>query len=114
MKYLEKYTGTKTYMFPNGTLATPEVVLSKFPAAGSFVHIVETDESGEVLFAFQNLAAMRTLYGIDSALGEADAISALQSAINTEPEEDTSVTADERSAAALEFLAVNSLPDETA
>ena len=101
MKHLEKYTGTKTYMFPNGALATPEAVLNQFPAATSFVHIVETDAAGEVMFAFQNLSAMRTLYNIDSALSEAEAIAALQTAINTVPENTPS--AEERIAAALEY-----------
>lgn len=114
MKIIEKYTGEKTYMFPNGALAAPETVAAKYPAASTFTHVVETDESGEVMFALQNLAAMRTLYSIDSALSENDAITALQTAINTEPEADTSISTDERIAAALEFLAVSSLPDETA
>ena len=111
MKCLEVYTGEKTYMFPNGMLATPEAVAEQFPAALAFTHIVETDESGEVMFAIQNLAAMRSLYAIDSGRTEAEAIAAIQTIINTEPEEDTSVTTDERIAAALEYLAVASLPD---
>ena len=43
MKIIEKYTGEKVYMFPNGALATKEAVLESFPAALSFVHVVETD-----------------------------------------------------------------------
>ena len=49
MKIVEKYTGEKTYMFPNGALATKEEVLKQFPAALAFVHYVETDENGEPL-----------------------------------------------------------------
>jgi hypothetical protein len=111
MKYFEKYVNTKTYMFPNGALATPEVVLDKFPASVSFVHVVETDANGEVMFAFQNLSAMRTIYGIEGALSEADAITALQTAINAEPE--YTASAEERIAAALEYQNLVSLTDTT-
>lgn len=65
MKIIEKYTGTKTYMFPNGSLATPEVMQTQFPAVLTFSHIIETDEAGEVAFAVQNLSAMRSFYKID-------------------------------------------------
>lgn len=102
MKIIEKYTGEKTYMFPNGAIATKEAVLSQFPAALTFVHIVETDEAGEVMFALQNLAAMRSLYEIDKALSEEEAIAAIQTAINNVSVNDEA-TAEERIAAALEY-----------
>jgi hypothetical protein len=98
---VEKYTGTKTYMFPNGELATPEVVHGQFPASAAFGHIVETDEAGEVMFAFQNLAAVRSQLGIDPALSEAEAIAAIEVARNTVPVAEP--TPEERIAAALEF-----------
>ena len=103
MKILEKYTGEKTYMFPNGALATPEVMLQKFPAVLAFAHIIETDEGGEVAFAVQNLSAMRTFYGIDSSLTEAEAIAAIQEIVNSPREVSTEATAEERIAAALEY-----------
>ena len=103
MKILEKYTGEKTYMFPNGKLATKEAVLESFPAALTFVHIVETDENGEVMWAFQNLSAMRTLHNVDKSLTEEEAIVALQDIINTPPVIDDMPTAEERIAAALEY-----------
>ena len=87
MKILEKYTGDKTYMFPNGAIATPQAVVADFPAIQVFAHVIETDESGEVLWAVQNLAAMRSMHGIDPALPEAEAISALQDIINAPPPE---------------------------
>ena len=102
MKIIEKYTGEKTYMFPNGAIATKEAVLSQFPAALTFVHIVETDEAGEVMFALQNLSAMRSLYEVDKSLNEEEAIAAIQSAVNkTAINEEP--TAEERIAAALEY-----------
>lgn len=111
MKIVEKYTGEKTYMFPNGALATKEAVLEQFPAALAFVHFVETDENGEVMWAFQNLSAMRTQYGIDKSLSESEALAKIQEIINTEPEVDTTPSAEERIAAALEFQNLASMED---
>ena len=113
MKILEKYTGEKTYMFPNGALATPVAVLEQFPAALTFVHIVETDENAEVMWAFQNLSAMRTMHKIDKSLSEAEAIEALQEIINTEPEVvvDDTPSAEERIAAALEYQNLMAMED---
>lgn len=111
MKVLEKYTGEKTYMFPSGALATPQAVLEQFPAAMSFVHIVETDENGEVMWAFENLSAMRTLHGVDKSLSESEAIQALQDIINTPPVVDDMPSAEERIAAALEFQNLMAMED---
>ena len=110
MKIIEKYTGEKTYMFPNGALATKEAVLQKFPAALTFTHIVETDEEGQVMWAFQNLAAMKTLHGIAKDTPEAEAIAKLQEIINA-PAPEPEPSAEERMAAAVELQALNSLTD---
>ena len=72
MKILEKYDGSKTYMFPNGSLATPEVMKAKFPAVMAFAHVIETDEGGEVCFAVENLSALKSIYNIDRSLSEND------------------------------------------
>lgn len=112
MYIVEKYTGEKIYMAPNGAIYDKTTVLRDFPAALTFVHIVTTDEAGEVMFAMQNLSAMRTQYGIDSSLSEAEAIAAIQDILNTPQEENTDPTAEERIAAALEYQVMASLPDE--
>ena len=111
MKKIIKYTGDKTYMFPNGAIATPERVLQDFPAALTFTHIIETDEHEEVCFAVQNLSAMRGVYGIDSSLTEEEAISAIQDVVNA-PEPEAEPSAEERIASALEFQNMMTLPDE--
>ena len=108
MKKVEKYTGDKTYMFPNGAIATKEIVLKKFPAALTFTHFVETDENSEVMWAFQNLSAMRTLYKIESSLSEDEALAKIQEIINTPPPE-PEPSAEERMAAAMEFQNLMSL-----
>ena len=110
MKILEFYDGTKTYMYPNMKLATPEVVLADFPAILAFKHVIETDENGQVLFAVENFSAMRSRYNIDKNLTDDEALEAIQEIINTEPEpvlDDNTRIAD-----ALEDLVVLNMPDE--
>lgn len=99
---VEKYDGTKTYMHPNGELATFEKIKQKFPAVEVFTHIVETDEQEEVMFALQNLAAVRTQMGIDPSLSENEAIARIEELWNA-PQSEAEPTATERVAAALEF-----------
>jgi len=99
---IEKYNGSKTYMFPNGDLATPDVVKEKFPAVSTFTHIVETDEAGQVMFAIQNLAAIKSQMGIDSNLSDEESIRQIENLRNAPPP-DPEVSAEERIAAALEF-----------
>lgn len=118
MKRLEKYTGEKTYMYPNAALATPERVLADFPAAVAFPHVIETDDNGEVMFAIMNLSVMRAQYGIDASLSESEAIQAIQDIINTpepepEPTVDESTVALQNIAAQLEFQNMMTLDDAT-
>jgi len=89
MRILEKYNADKTYMFPTGKLATPEVVAEQYPATSAFTFVVVTDERGEVLMGLDNLSALRSGYNIDPALSEAEAILAIQGIMNAplpEPE----------------------------
>lgn len=114
MRLIEKYTGEKTYMFPTGRLATPDVVREKYPAVSAFTHIVETDEMGEVMFALQNLSALRTQNNVDPALSEDEAIAALQEIINAEPEAgEHTPSPEERTAAALEAMASGATGEST-
>lgn len=99
---IEKYDGSKTYMFPNGELATPERVKRDYPAVEAFAHIVETDEAGQVMFAIQNLAAIKSQMGIDMSINDDEAISQIEEIRNTPPPE-PEPTPEERVAAALEF-----------
>ena len=110
MKKLIKYDGTKTYMYPNGQLATPERVLSEFPASLTFAHVIEVDENEEVLGAIMNLSQLRSIYSIDPALSETEAISELERILNNPPAQATDVTPEERIAAALEFNNLLNMP----
>lgn len=102
MYKLEKYTG-KTYMAPSGTLYTPERMKQDFEAVDVFPHVIQTDENSEMCWAVMNLSAMRSQYAIDPSLTEDEAIAALEEMINTPQEVDSTPSAEERIAAALEF-----------
>lgn len=110
MKKIIKYDRTKTFMYPNGEIATPERVLADFPAVAVFTHIIETDEQEEVCFAVQNLAAMRGVYAIDSSLTEDEAIAKIEEVINT-PEPEPEPSAEERIASALEYQNLVTMED---
>lgn len=97
---LEKFNGQKTYMFPNGTIATPEEIRKQFPAVDVFPHVIEV--SGNICQAVMELGALRNYHGIDEALSEDDAILAIETIINT-PAADPEPTAEERIAAAMEY-----------
>lgn len=96
---IEKYDGTKTYMFPNGRVATPDIVKEKYPAITQFTHVVEV--SGNVLQAIMELASLRQVHNIDEKWSDDAAIEAIQEKLNIVPE--TIPSAEERIAAALEF-----------
>ena len=113
MRVLEKYTGDKTYMFPNGGMGTPQAVKEKFPAVTAFTHVVETDESGEVMFALQNLSAMCTMHGVSQQLSENEKIAALSEILNAPDEEESSVTPEIRQAEALEAIAEGATAETT-
>lgn len=108
MLKIEKFTGEKTYMYPNGALATSEIIKKDFPAVEFFTHIIETDEAGQVCFAVQNLAAVRSQMGIDSSLTEDEAIAKIEELRNA-PLPEPEISAEERSAAALEYIALSSM-----
>ena len=105
---IEKFTENKTYMYPNGAIATPETIKADFPAVEAFTHIIETDEAGQVCFAVQNLAAVRSQMGIDPELSEDEAIAAIEEIRNT-PAPEPEPSAEERIAAALEYQNLASL-----
>lgn len=99
---IQKYDNTKTYMYPNGELATPERVKKDFPAVDAFTHIIETDEAGQVLFAVQNLSAIKSQMGISVDSTDEEAIQQIETIRNAPPPE-PEISPEERIAAALEF-----------
>ncbi|WP_097026189.1 hypothetical protein [Clostridium peptidivorans] len=104
---LEKFDGTKTYMFPNGQVATPEVMRKNYSALDYFAHIIQV--SGNTCMAIQELGAMRNIYKIDEALTEDEAILAIEAIINA-PEPEPAPTAEERIASALEYQNLLAMP----
>lgn len=102
MKKLEKWTGNKTYMYPNGELATPTRINQDFPAGLAFTHVIETDQKGQVCFAFVNLSSLESQYGVDPTLTDDEAIIAIEAILNA-PAPEPVPSAEERIAAAMEY-----------
>jgi len=100
MLKLEKFDGQKTYMFPNGEVATPERIITDFPAVEQFPHVLEVN--GDVCQAVMNLNALRQMHDIPAELTEDEAIQAIEDIINA-PQPEPEPTAEERIAAAMEF-----------
>lgn len=111
MRKLEFYDGTKTYMYPNMKVATPETLLADYPALAVFKHAIETDENGQVCFAIENFSAMRSRHGIGSELSDEEALTAIEEILNN-PVEVTTIADETRIADALEDLVVLNMPDE--
>ena len=90
-------------------------VLSRFPAAQHFAHIVHTDAGEEMMYGFYSLSAMKSKYGVEISY-PTQAVKAVENAMNAEQEAQEEEAAsyiapEERIAAALEFQALASLPD---
>ena len=99
------YDGTRTYMYPNGSLAAPETVCKDFPAILTFPHVVTTDDAEQVFFAVENFAAMRSRNKIPSAYSEEEALAALTEIVNAPPALPAPAAADvQASLAALDEL----------
>lgn len=96
---LEKFNGQKTYMYPNGEIATPQRIMADFPASAMFPHVLEVN--GNVCQAVQELASMRNIYNVAQALTDDEAIIAIQTIVNTPVIQAPS--AEERIAAAMEY-----------
>jgi hypothetical protein len=103
---LEKFTGENTYMFPNGELATPDVIRKKWPAVDKFPHVLEIN--GNVIEAVGELDALLNIFSIDkTGKSEEEQISALEAATNDNRnlKVNNRATIEERIATSLEKIA---------
>lgn len=107
MKHLELYNNEKTYMYPNGQLATPERFANDYPATTIFPHVIETDESGQVCFGINNLSAMRSRYEIDPTLSDSEAVEAIESVLNAVVETSNKISTEELTATSLASIAAS-------
>ena len=113
MKKLEIYNGTKTYMFPTGKIASPEVMIDSYPAVQVFTHVIETDEAGQVCYAIIPFETLKARYGIDKTLSDDEAIAKIEEIINTPEEVSDEPTTEERTAQALENIASGATSEST-
>jgi hypothetical protein len=103
----EIYDGTKTYMYPNGTIATPEKVVEDFPAVNVFPHVVEIN--GNVFQAIYELESVKNLRNIPEETPVEETLVLLQEAFVAAQNFTPEPSAEERIAAALEFQNLNSM-----
>ena len=117
--YLKLYNPADIYTSPAGTLMDASKVSEDFPASQVFPYIVQTDASGEMMYGFYNLSAMKSKYNINQNLVGAEAVQAVEEAMNAEQEVQeveaqayaNTATPEERIAASLEFQTLTNLPD---
>lgn len=113
MKKLYFFDKTKTYIYPNNKLATPDVVAKDFPATQVGVkYVVTSDEEGVVMSGLDMFSTLKSVYQIDSSLSDEEALQAIENILNTPETVDETPSAEERIAAALEYQVMSSLPDE--
>ncbi len=104
-RVLEIYNNTKTYLFPNMNLATPEEVAKIYASVNipNLDCVIETDESRTMLYtAPEPIEVIKSRYSIDQSMSTEDALIAIEEILNA-PAPDNDPTAEERIAAALEF-----------
>ena len=107
MRTFRLYDNSRTYMFPNASLAGPDAVKEAYPATEVFPHIIETDPNEQVIFSIENLSAAVQRHGIDPALSGEEAVKAIEELMNRPVA--VVPSAEERIAAALEYQNIQSL-----
>lgn len=107
---LYDHSDQKTYAFPNGSLATPEIISRDFPCASSGLKcVIITDASGETLFTLQTLSSLADAMGLDSTLDPDVLIKSIETQVNTLPAASIP-SPEERIAAALEYRNLLDMP----
>jgi len=97
---LEFYEGGKTFMYPNGKIATPEVIEADFPAISLFPHVIEIN--GNVLQAVLEFESFKNSRGVTQE-DDALALQELEDLLNNPASASAIPSSEERIAAALEF-----------
>jgi hypothetical protein len=110
MNKLELYTGTKTYMAPAGALLDPTRLAQDFPAAGTFAHLIHTDEGGEVCYGVYNYKAYCSQHGLNPLSPPETNIPLLEEVMNA-PQPEGEPSAEDRIAAALEYQNLANMED---
>jgi hypothetical protein len=110
MYKVEFFDNKKTYMYPNMTVATPERIVGDYSAVNNFRCVVTTDDYGEMFYAVESFNAMKSRLGIDPALSDADALTAISTILNAPAPVSDVASPEERIASALEFQNVLAMP----
>jgi uncharacterized ferritin-like protein (DUF455 family) len=111
MTKLELYDGTKTYMAPSGTMYDKARLTQDFPSALVFLHLIHTDEGGEVCFGVYNYKAFCSQHGLDPKDPPETNVPLLEEIMNAPPSK-PEPSPEERIAAALEYQNLTGMEDE--
>lgn len=77
-KSMELYDRTKTYYFPNGKAATPEVVEMEYPMFLNVPVVITTDPSGKIMKSYELLSDLREEHGIPDDKTDEEALEILR------------------------------------
>lgn len=101
------YNKTKTYMFPSGKLATPDVVAAEYSATQRFMFVIYTDQDEEVIFQLETLSQACERYSIDAALSVEEKLHYINEKLNEPKTADSTISADEIQATSLASIAAS-------
>ncbi len=77
-KNIELYDKTKTYYFPAGRAATPEVVALEYPMFLVVPVVITTDPSGKIMKSYELLSDLREQHGIPDDTTDEEALEILK------------------------------------
>jgi hypothetical protein len=110
-RYFEMYDADKTYIFPNGALASPETLAAQYAVLNFAPCVIETDISHVKLFAIHLFEELKDQHNIDASLSDEEAITELENILSINSSAPIDPTPEERIAAALEFQNVSALSE---
>lgn len=103
---LEFYNPTKTYLYPNMEVATPERIQAEYSAVNVAKCIITTDSTGTMFYSVELAFAMAQRLGVEvlKYTTDEELLLVLEDIVNAQPViQEAEPTAEERIAAALEY-----------
>lgn len=107
MKRLIKYDNKTDYVFNDGKIITPKIMIQKHPAVYLPGFYIEVNDV--VFYGYHNINVLRSRYNIDEGLTEEEAVTVIEGILNNPYA--IMPTAEERIAAALELQNIMNMED---
>ena len=106
MRKIKIFDYSTNYLDASGEMLSPDQIIEKYRLLEGQIYISEADSQDKILYGLKNLTIARIEFGIDEALSDEQAVSVIESKINSAIESRPLPTPSERTAAALEFIAL--------